>query len=66
MSSWFGQLSANYGATVYVPYGVYDAISQSSITSAQNAQVFADDFGALLSELDHTIERLSSCTLTTP
>lgn len=60
-SSWYGQLSQNYGQTVYIPEGVYDAINQSAQTEQQNAATFSSDSNAVNTEMTAIIADLSSC-----
>jgi hypothetical protein len=61
MSSWYFQLSANYGRTVYVPYGAYRVINESANTVAGNARTTDATFNALNSQLSDLMSDLARC-----
>lgn len=61
MNSWYYQLSANYGRTVYVPYGAYSLVSQSANTVGSNARTTDAKFNALNNQMSDLMADMARC-----
>lgn len=61
MNSWYYQLSANVGQTVYIGYGVYDVIRQSADTVGSNAKSVDGKFNQLNAQLTDLLADFSHC-----
>jgi hypothetical protein len=61
MNSWYYQLSANAGQTVYIGYGTYSVIRQSAETVGSNARGMDKRFNALNAELTDLLADFSHC-----
>lgn len=61
MNSWYYQLSAYEGRTVYISYGAFDAIRASANTAANNAQYFQQNFSSLNAELSQISNLVAVC-----
>jgi hypothetical protein len=61
MNSWYYQLSANYGRTVYVPYGAYRVISESAATVGGNARTTDATFNSLNSQMSDLMSDMARC-----
>ncbi|MBO9666993.1 MAG: hypothetical protein J7501_09285 [Bdellovibrio sp.] len=62
MNSWYASLSANYGKKVIIPYGAFDVISQSAVTTVQNAQGYTKKDSVLMARLDQIVLLAAKCT----